>query len=67
MDAVLMSMMICALFVLAGLIERALFATMRWVLHEPLPEFVAALQADSGEDTETDSDPTALIRSSLPA
>ena len=35
MDALLISAMICALFVLGGLAERFAFAALNWVLTEP--------------------------------
>jgi hypothetical protein len=67
MDAVLISATICALFVLATLIERAVFATMRWILAEPLPEFELTANVHSIDVTDADADRSVFVRSSLPA
>lgn len=67
MDAVLISATICALFVLAGLIERAVFATMRWLFVEPLPEFVLTANSRSIDTSDADADPSVFVRGSVTA
>ena len=65
MDALLISVMICSVFVLGTLIERAAFLAMEWLLTGPLPDIIVDKGDASVEAAEMNTSPNALARSSL--